>query len=462
MSRRNAFLVMILAALAGLAAFIATPVHAQSPSDASPDIATLIDEVETATLLDYVEQLTGATPAQVGGKPYRFTTREADAAVPIAKATQFAYEVLTAQGLNVSYQAWDTCDMTGRNVVAEITGVESPDAIVLVTAHLDSTSEDDTAPGADDNASGSAAVMTIAEILAPYTFPRTLRFVLFTGEEIDLCGSTAYAAAAAENDEDIVAVYNMDMIAWDSDDAPILRLHTRTEDDPGYATDLAIANVFVDVVETYGLRADLTPVITPDGLEDSDTYAFWAEGYPGVLAIEDDGAEVDDFNPNYHSAGDTVDAFNLTYYTNFVKASVGTAVLLATVDLDAAAATDEDTTTGVQLGKLRAAVFARDLYVSDILETEEGAPAVVLLALAQDGAAQLVATPFNGASSPVMTTGVWDEDADGDLRIDLSDDVLCAVALCYLTEDEDGVTLLFTAGDDDALIGDELIVYPLE
>jgi hypothetical protein len=460
MSRRNAFLVMLLAALAGVAVLIATPAHAQAPSGAPTDIATLIAEVETETLLDYVEQLTGETPALVGGKPYRFTTREADAAAPIAKVTQFAYEFLAAQGLDVAYQRWEACDMTGRNVIGEITGAESPDEIVLVTAHLDSTSEDGAAPGADDNASGSAAVMTIAEILAPYTFPRTLRFVLFTGEEIDLCGSTAYAAAAAENDEDIVAVYNMDMIAWDSDDAPIVRLHTRTEDDPGYAADLAIANVLVDVVETYGLRTSLTPVITPDGLEDSDTYAFWAEGYPGVLAIEDDGAEVDDFNPNYHSADDTVDAFNLTYYTNVVKASVGTAVLLATVDLDAAA-TAEAPATGVLLGKLRAAARDRDLYVSDILETEEGAPTVVLLALAQDGAAQLVVAAFDGASSPVMTNGAWDEDADGDLRIDLTDDVLCTVALCYLTEDEDGVTLIFTPGDD-ALIGDELTVYPME
>ena len=118
MSRCNVFLVVILTALAGMAAFIAAPVYAQAPSDASPDIATLIAEVETATLLDYVKQLTGETPAQVGGKPYRFTTREADAAIPIAKATQFAHEFLVAQGLNVAYQRWEACDTLSSCVIS--------------------------------------------------------------------------------------------------------------------------------------------------------------------------------------------------------------------------------------------------------------------------------------------------------------------------------------------------------
>ena len=70
------------------------------------------------------------------------------------------------------------------------------------------------APGADDDASGAVGVLTAAEVLAPYQFQRTLRFVLFTGEEQGLCGSEIYARDAAAAGEAIVAVYNMDMIAW--------------------------------------------------------------------------------------------------------------------------------------------------------------------------------------------------------------------------------------------------------
>lgn len=82
------------------------------------------------------------------------------------------------------------------------------------------------APGADDDASGVVGVMTAAEILAPHPFQRTLRFVIFTGKEQGLCGSFAHAHAAVDAGENIVAVLNPDMIAWDADDDPILRLHT--------------------------------------------------------------------------------------------------------------------------------------------------------------------------------------------------------------------------------------------
>ena len=174
-------------------------------------------------------------------------------------------------------------------------------------------------------------VLTAAEILAPYQFQRTLRFVLFTGEEQGLCGSEIYARDAAAAGEAIVAVYNMDMIAWDSDAEPILRLHTRRTNDPGYAADLAIANTFVAVLGRYGLSGVLSPLITPDGSDEDDAFSFWDNGYPAILAIEDDGAVEDDFNPYYHTSGDLVSRFNTTYFTNFVKASVGTAATLAGV-----------------------------------------------------------------------------------------------------------------------------------
>jgi hypothetical protein len=75
----------------------------------------------------------------------------------------------------------------------------------------------------------------------------------------------------------------------------------------------------------------LTPLILADGLDESDTYSFWDWDFPGVLAIEDDGPTSDDFNPYYHSSADRVRAYNETYFTNFVKASVGTAATLAGV-----------------------------------------------------------------------------------------------------------------------------------
>lgn len=303
------------------------PVQAQAPAAGDPAVAALIAELDGDLLLDYARQLSGAEPAVVGGQPYTFATRETTSGAPVAKATQYVYEFMQARGLNVRYAPWSACGIANRNVIAEKTGKSSPGEVVLVTAHVDSISEDGSAPGADDNASGTAAVLHIAEIVADASFQRTLQFVLFTGEEQGLCGSEAFARQAAEAGTNIVAVYNMDMIAYDADGGSTLSLHTRERGHEDYAADAAIANTFIGVVADYSLQGQLSPQIVADGNDENDVYSFWSHGFPGILAIEDE----DDFNPNYHTSGDTVSAFNQDYYTNFVKASVGTVALLARV-----------------------------------------------------------------------------------------------------------------------------------
>jgi len=465
--------------LAGLAALLPLPARAQAAPPADPAIAAMMAEVETDTLLDLVNQLTGETPVTVDGEASLIESRAYDAGDGLEMATQFAYAFLEEQGLDVRFQEWEECDIEGRNVIGELAGDEVADELVLVTAHLDSTSDDDTAPGADDNASGSAAVMAMAEILAPHTFPRTLRFVLFTGEEEGLCGSIAYVDEALEEDEAIVAVYNMDMIAWNSDKAPIMRLHTRTEDDPGYAADLAIAQTLIEVVDAYGLGRQLLPVITPDGLDESDTFSFWEAGYPGVLAIEDDGADVDDFNPNYHSADDTVDAFNLAYYTSFVKASVGAVATLAAADLDAtsrralagedeAKAEAEDDASEEEGDDARAEVDAEvtgatpgDIYVSGALELADGRLAMALLRLGRAGDAHLVVATFDDDTPSATAAGTWRDEEDA-VTVSL-DAELCGLLDVPATAAASGTaSVTFNVDASGRLANPLLTVHPLD
>jgi PKD repeat protein len=204
----------------------------------------------------------------------------------------------------------------------------TPNDIVLVVAHLDSMPVGSVSPGADDNSSGSVGVMTAAELFSAKSFERTVRFVLFTGEEQGLYGSNRYADKVVADGDNIVAVYNMDMIAWDDVGGPDLRLHTRTTSSSGYAGDLALANTFVDVVNTYGLSSGLSPIIDSDGITASDHSPFWNKGFSAILAIEDD---VNDFCDYYHTTSDQISTLNMTYYTNYVKASIGTAAHLARV-----------------------------------------------------------------------------------------------------------------------------------
>jgi PKD repeat protein len=291
-----------------------------------PIVAEMIAQVQQSTVYTYDGQLSGEWPVIVGGAPYTISTRHTNSGTPIQNATQYVYEHMQALGLGVSYHNWTGGSYSNRNVIGVLTGTTRPGEIVLVTAHLDDMPSSGRAPGADDNASGSVGVLVAADILSQYRFERTVRFVFFTGEEQGLYGSQAYATLVYNAGENIVAVYNMDMIAWDSTGGPTLRLHSRTTGNPGYPGDLAIAGVFTNVVNAYGLSGNLTPILDPDGITASDHSSFWNRGYSAILAIEDD---VSDFNAYYHTINDRLQYLNMTYFTNYVRASVGTAAHLA-------------------------------------------------------------------------------------------------------------------------------------
>ncbi len=288
------------------------------PADIEPDptIQEMIDRVLAGSVSMLDGGLSGEFPVIIGGSSYTIATRNTGQAEPTEKATQYTYEYFQSQGLPVSYHYYNHPYYgQRRNVVAEQTGLNQPERVFLITAHLDDMPSGTIAPGADDNASGSTGVLLAANILSDYNFDCTLRYVLFTGEEQGLIGSEAYAQDAYNNGDNIEGVLNLDMIGYNTPDSPpVIELHTRN----GNQDDLAIANLFVDVVSAYDLN--LTPQIVQDGISASDHASFWQFGYPAILGIED----MQDFTPFYHTTGDLLETLDLAYFTNFVKASVGT------------------------------------------------------------------------------------------------------------------------------------------
>jgi len=290
-------------------------------------VAIMIDQVSESFLYNETGNLSGVNAVVIGGTPFTITTRYTASGDPVEKAIEYVYERMVSLGFATSYQDWSYEAYSNRNIIGAKTGKTRPSEIVLITAHLDDMPGSGLAPGADDNASGSSAMLMAAEIMSSCDFERTLRFVFFTGEEQRLLGSKPYADMVYQAGENIVAVYNMDMISWDTlGSDPVLRLHTRTPSNPGYAADMAIANTFSDVVATYGLSPAISPIITSDGEWASDHSSFWDKGYAAILAIEDD---YDDFNPYYHTINDTLERLNMIYFTNFTKASIGATALLA-------------------------------------------------------------------------------------------------------------------------------------
>jgi leucyl aminopeptidase len=237
-----------------------------------------------------------------------------------------------------------------QNVEAELAGASSD--LVLVTAHLDSTAgfepgydpRTDPAPGADDDASGVAGVLAVAErfaaLAAEGPLARSVRFVLFNAEEQGLIGSRAYARRSKARGEAIVAVWQMDMIGFNHDAPQKWELHA------GFAPSAQVETRSVALASLLsGLVSQVAPGLptpqvhrTADPLGDpadgrSDHSSFQAQGYAACLASEDffvdaPGAPAPDANPNYHRAADTV--IDPAYLAELVRAVAAAAWVSAT------------------------------------------------------------------------------------------------------------------------------------
>ena len=293
-----------------------------APVASNAVVAGMIAQVVQTNLYLALSELTGEVSVMADGVFTNILTRHQSSGVPLQRATALAHDRFAAAGLQAEYQAWTSSGFSGRNVVGTKAGRGAVSSeIVVVCAHIDDMPSGAVAPGADDNASGSVAVMVTAEILKNYTFERTIRFVLFTGEEQGLLGSERYAQAASTAGDNIVGVLNLDMLGWDGNGDKVLNLYVR----PAISNDRVVAATFTNVVGTYGIT-NVVPAIIAERVDWSDHASFWDRGYPAVCGIEED---VVDFNPYYHTTNDTLARINLPYFTDWAKAVVGTVAHLA-------------------------------------------------------------------------------------------------------------------------------------
>jgi Zn-dependent M28 family amino/carboxypeptidase len=125
-----------------------------------------------------------------------------------------------SQRLEVSYDVGKKGTTDVASVIAVLPGAAQPEKRIVVGAHYDSVNLRATgdkaaeapAPGADDDASGTAVVLELARVMSQYRFRKTIVFIAFGGEEIGLVGSSRYASRAKANHEQIEAVFNNDIV----------------------------------------------------------------------------------------------------------------------------------------------------------------------------------------------------------------------------------------------------------
>ena len=289
-------------------------------------IQEMINRITPASIQTQIGNLSGTATVSIGGEPYTIRTRNSYQTGPIQKATQYALEYLQDRGLGASYDDYSLNGYNWRNVVATQTGAVHPENIYVICGHLDDMPGGATAPGADDNASGSAAVLLAANALRDTIFQNTIQYVLFTGEEQGLYGSYYYVQKTKNNGKTILGALNFDMIAYDKNADGHLELHCGTISASG-----AMGDLFINTVSTYALP--LSPAkFTFGSATASDHARFWNAGVPALLGIEDTNSE---FNPNYHTTADTLANCNLSFATGFVQAAVGTLARLAQIDTPA-------------------------------------------------------------------------------------------------------------------------------
>lgn len=282
---------------------------------------TLVDQVSKTRLIATINTLSAFLT--------RYSAYTNAQAVADSVQSMFAASGLTG----ITQEKWLDYDFTGEpesyygtgdmiHVIATITGTLFPDKYIIVSAHHDSYSyssindgDSAPAPGADDNASGVAALVEMAKLIIDSGFQPliSIRFISFGGEEFGLLGSMEYIADHLT--DDVVLDLNMDMIGYAANptDEATIKLHPYDTDnnvnDSGYS--------FFDqasvIIPTYTNIKNITTGIMNAFC--SDSYYYW---YNGLKALY---LEEPHESPYYHYDTDTAANLNQDYLVETVKAA---------------------------------------------------------------------------------------------------------------------------------------------
>jgi len=220
-------------------------------------------------------------------------------------------------GYTVREQSYTVDGKTYTNLECQIKGTKWPDELVVVGAHYDTLPG---TPGADDNASGVAALITLAKAFVSSPQDRTIRFVAFVNEEppwfhSSNMGSYRYADSLKQANAKVHAMISLESLGYYSD-APNSQQYPPklAQNYPDTGNFLAIisnpANKgLVEFAYDSASQAQKIPVeqgVFPEGLPGvawSDHWSFWQFGYPALMVTDTALFR----NPHYHKASDKPD-----------------------------------------------------------------------------------------------------------------------------------------------------------
>jgi hypothetical protein len=228
-------------------------------------------------------------------------------------AADYLLETYKSFGYAAEFQPFERANALGgktQNVIATLKGTVNPELIYVVSSHYDSVAG---GPGADDDSSGTAALLETARIMATRPQPATIIFASFTGEEAGLLGSREFVRRAGVDKLQIVGALNNDMVGWAND----FRLdNTIRYSNPGIR----------DIQHAAAMQ--FSNLITYDALyyRGTDAAAYY-EAYGDIVGGI--GSYPVLSSPHYHQPHDLLSNMNHQLITEVAKTTAATLVLLA-------------------------------------------------------------------------------------------------------------------------------------
>lgn len=240
--------------------FISTKSFSQTIINRDPEIEQMVKEVSADSLQSYINAL-----VSFGTRNSLSTQTDSKKGIGAARnwvLNKFNQFAKNSEGRLIAIIDTTTIPADGRrvdkpvllgNVMATLKGTDPNDKrIFIISGHLDSRRFDvmdrtGDAPGANDDGSGTAAVIESARIMSKHSFPATIIFVAVSGEEQGLLGSTFMANKAKEENWDVEAVFNNDIIGSNNSNETNIINNTKvrvfSEGIPANATEKDIARI---------------------------------------------------------------------------------------------------------------------------------------------------------------------------------------------------------------------------
>ncbi|GIH92736.1 M28 family metallopeptidase [Planobispora siamensis] len=293
-------------------ALMPAPAAKRADTPAGERIAALVRLVSADRLREHVTALTA------------FHTRHTFSPNLAAAAEWLVGRFTTAGYGDAAKVPWTRSGHTADNVVCVKPGTGGSGPVVVLCAHYDCRMADlsdssSRAPGADDNASGVAAVLEIAGILRDVPLRHTVQFVAFSGEEQGLWGSSAYAAQLGLAGTRVHRLINLDMIGFRPPDGSITVERDLGNAVPGNDAD---SQAFGEIMARAAADHTTLPVrLGP--IFASDYMPFEARGHVTIGAYEGEG------NPHYHETSDDAHTLDYGYLAAVTRLTLATLLMLS-------------------------------------------------------------------------------------------------------------------------------------